>query len=137
MKYLKTFESFEGSVELNEGLLDSPVYKLLSDKDKKKKMMEINIPGYIKQALNLKKYTNMDTKKVIDLSDLTEEDYKKAIEMGESNKWANPDGMMLGGAPKFFKEADEKMKKAYKYIYTRIDSLSGKEPHSFGGGGAK
>jgi len=134
MKYLKTFESFEGSVELNEGLLDSPVYKLLSDKDKKKKMMEINIPGYIKQALNLKKYTDMETKKVIDLSDLTEEDYKKAIEMGESNKWANPDGMMLGGPPKFFKEADEKMKKAYKYIYTRIDNLSGKEPHSFGDG---
>jgi len=134
MKYLKTFESFEESVELNEGLLDSPVYKLLSDKDKKKKMMEINIPQYIKQALTAKKYTDMDTKKVIDLSDLTEEDYKKAIEMGESNKWANPDGMMLGGPPKFFKEADEKMKKAYKYIYTRIDNLSGKEPHSFGDG---
>jgi hypothetical protein len=132
MKYLKTFESFEGSV--NEGILDSAVYKLLSDKDKKKKMMEINIPGYIKQALNLKKYTDMETKKVIDLSDLTEEDYKKAIEMGESNKWANPDGMMLGGPPKFFKEADEKMQKAYKYIYTRIDNLSGKEPHSFGDG---
>ena len=134
MKYLKTFESFEGSVVLNEGILDSSVYKLLSDKDKKKKMMEINIPGYIKQALSFKKYTDMDTKKVIDLSDLTEEDYKKAIEMGESNKWANPDGKMLGGPPKFFKEADEKMQKAYKYIYTRIDNLSGKEPHSFGDG---
>ena len=134
MKYLKTFESFEGSVVLNEGILDSSVYKLLSDKDKKKKMMEINIPGYIKQALTVKKYTDMETKKVIDLSDLTEEDYKKAIEMGESNKWANPDGKMLGGPPKFFKEADEKMQKAYKYIYTRIDNLSGKEPHSFGDG---
>ena len=100
MKYLKTFESFEGSVVLNEGILDSSVYKLLSDKDKKKKMMEINIPGYIKQALSFKKYTDMDTKKVIDLSDLTEEDYKKAIEMGESNKWANPDGKMLGGPPR-------------------------------------
>jgi hypothetical protein len=132
MKYLKTFESFEGSV--NEGILDSAVYKLLSDKDKKQKMMDINIPGYIKQALNLKKYTDMDTKKVIDLSDLTEEDYKKAIEMGESNKWANPDGKLLGGPPKFFKEADEKMKKAYKYLYSRIDDLAGKEPHSFGDG---
>ena len=134
MKYLKTFESFEESVELNEGILDSPVYKLLSDKAKKEEMMSNNVPQYIKQALNLKKYTDMETKKVIDLSDLTEEDYKKAIEMGESNKWANPDGMMLGGAPKFFKEADEKMKKAYKYIYTRIESLSGKQPHSFGQG---
>lgn len=130
MKHLKTFENFQ----INEGILDSPVYKLLSDKDKKKKMLEINIPGYIKQALTSKKYTDMDTKKVIDLSDLTDEDYNKAIEMGESNKWANPDGKLLGGPPKFFKEADEKMKKAYKYIYTRIDSLSGKDPHSFGGG---
>jgi hypothetical protein len=130
MKYIKTFESFE----LNEGLLDSPVYKLLSDKDKKEKMMSNNIPQYIKQALTFKKYTDMDTKKVIDLSDLTEEDFKKAIEMGESNKWANPDGMMLGGAPKFFKAADEKTKKAYKYIYSRIDMITGKEPHGFGSG---
>ena len=137
MKYLKTFESFEESVELNEGLLDSPVYKFLSDKAKKEEMMSNNVPQYIKQALNFKKYTDTDTKKSIDLSDLTEDDYKKAIEMGESNKWANPDGMLLGGAPKFFKQADDKLKKAYKYIYSRIDMLAGKEPHGFGSGSPK
>ena len=144
MKYLKTFESFGESAELNEGLfkglLDSPVYNLFMEEGdekgttKKEKIMKINVPGYIQQALRYNKYTDKDTKKSIDLSDLTEEDYKKAIEMGDSNKWANPDGKLLGGPPKFFKEADEKMKKAYKYLYSRIDDLAGKEPHSFGQG---
>jgi len=133
MKYLKTFESFEESFELNEGILDSDVYKFLSDKDNKEKIMSINVPTYIKQALNSKKYKNSETGKMIDLSDLTEQDYRKAIELGEANKWGNPHAML--GAPKFFKAFDEKTKKSYEYIYQRIGmAIQGKAPHGFGSG---
>lgn len=131
MKYIKKFESFE--YELNEGLLDSDVYKFLSDKSIKKSVMDINVPKYIKQALDSKKYKNSESGKMVDLSDLTEEDYRKAIELGENNKWGNPHAML--GAPKFFKNADPKIKKAYEYIYQRIDTANqGKPAHGFGSG---
>lgn len=139
MKHLKTFESFQ----INEGLLDSPVYKYLQDEDNRKKMMADKV-GVIPDSLDPlpKKYTDLEARNpdkkidgIVDLSDLTMDDYKKAIEMGESNRWANPSGPMLGGPPKFFKEADEKIKKAYRYIYQIIDSfVKGKQPHGFGSG---
>lgn len=131
MKHIKKFESFE--YELNEGLLDSDVYKFLSDKSIKKSVMDINVPKYIKQALNSKRYKNSESGKMVDLSDLTDEDYRKAIELGENNKWGNPHAML--GSPKFFKNADPKIKKAYEYIYQRIDTANqGKPAHGFGSG---
>jgi hypothetical protein len=133
MKYIKTFESFEDPGKLNEGILDSDVYKFLSDKSNKENIMSVNVPTYIKQALNSKKYKNSDSGKIVDLSDLTEQDYRKAIELGEANKWGNPHSML--GAPKFFKASDEKTKKAYAYIYQRIDMANqGKAAHGFGSG---
>ncbi len=131
MKHIKKFESFE--YELNEGLLDSDVYKFLSDKSIKKSIMDINVPKYIKQALDSKRYKNSESGKMVDLSDLTDEDYRKAIELGENNKWGNPHAML--GSPKFFKNADPKIKKAYEYIYQRIDTANqGKPAHGFGSG---
>ena len=131
MKHIKKFESFE--YELNEGLLDSDVYKFLSDKSIKKSVMNINVPKYIKQALDSKRYKNSESGKMVDLSDLTDEDYRKAIELGENNKWGNPHAML--GSPKFFKNADPKIKKAYEYIYQRIDTANqGKPAHGFGSG---
>ena len=131
MKYIKKFESFE--YEVNEGLLDSDVYKFLSDKDTKKSIMDINVPKYIKQAMSAKKYKNSESGKMVDLSDLIESDYENAIQLGENNKWGNPHAML--GAPKFFKNADDKTKKAYEYIYQRIDMANqGKAAHAFGSG---
>ena len=131
MKHIKKFESFE--YELTEGLLDSDVYKFLSDKSIKKSIMDINVPKYIKQALDSKRYKNSESGTMVDLSDLTDEDYRKAIELGENNKWGNPHAML--GSPKFFKNADPKIKKAYEYIYQRIDTANqGKPAHGFGSG---
>jgi hypothetical protein len=131
MKHIKKFESFE--YELNEGLLDSDVYKFLSDKDIKKSIMDISVPKYIKQALDYNKYKNSESEKMVDLSDLSESDYKNAIKLGEENKWGNPHSMI--GTPKFLKKTDEKTKKAYEYIYQRIDmSNKGTPAHGFGSG---
>lgn len=131
MRHLKKFESFE--YEVNEGLLDSDVYKFLSDDRTKKSVMSINVPKYIKQALDSKKYKNFNTGKMVDLSDLKEEDYKNAIQLGENNKWGNPNSML--GAPKFFKNSDDKTKKAYQYLYQRIDMANqGRPAHGFGSG---
>jgi len=118
MKYLKTFESF--NIVNEEELFKSDVYKFLSDKERKEKVMEIGLPKYIKDALRFKKYKNSSTEKNIDLSDLTEQDYKDAFDLGEKNEWKNP-FPLLGGSPKFLKDIDPKLKKAYEYIYDRID----------------
>jgi len=143
MKHLKTFESFQ----INEGLLDSFVYRFLQDDDNYKKMSTASPKQtFVKNLLaatifrkpdepvgvipepEFKSYVDLEVKDpdkkidgVVDLSDLTLDDYKKAVEMGKSNRWANPSGNLVGIKPKFFKEADEKTKKAYKFIYQAID----------------
>lgn len=140
MKYLKTFENFQ----INEGLLDSAVFKKLQnekDVDKSGKTFrekllgkdgkdglirndpEIGIKSLPKSYIDFdlrNSDKNIDGK--VDLSDVTLNDYEAAIKMGDENRWANPSGPMLGGPPKFFKAADEKIQKAYKYIYQLIDS---------------
>jgi hypothetical protein len=131
MKYIKKFESFDNNV--NEGLLDSDVYKFLSDSDNRKSIMSINVPKYIKQAIDAKKYKNLESDEMVDLSDLNEDDYKNAIELGDNNKWGNPYSLL--GTPKFLKKADPKLRKAYEYLYQRIDMANqGKPAHGFGSG---
>lgn len=132
MKHLKTFESYNQVNE--EELFGSDVYKFLSDGETKDKIMKVSIPKYISQALSSGKYKNDETGKSVDLKDLTEEDYKNAIELGEKNKWSNP-YPLLGGSPKFLKQCDPKIRKAYEYIYQRIDRANqGKGAHGFGSG---
>ena len=149
MKHLKTFESFQ----INEEIFNSHVYKYLQNDRKeliktldfKSKSMstikfvydllastifrEPDEPVGVIPKPTVKSYIDIETKEAIDLSDLTEDDYKKAVEMGKSNKWGDPSGNFVGVKPKFFKEADEKTKKAYKFIYQIIDSCvpSGKQ----------
>ena len=132
MKHLKTFEYYNQVNE--EELFDSDVYKFLSDANTKKDVMEINVPGYINQALKYGKYKNNETGQSVDLKDLKKEDYEKAIELGEGNKWGNP-YPFFGGSPKFLKQVDPKVKKAYEYIYQRIDIADkGKAAHTGGAG---
>jgi hypothetical protein len=128
MKHLKTFESYN---QVNEA---SDVYKFLSDKDRKEKIMTINVPQFIDQAIKFGKYKNDETGKSIELKELTKEDYEKAIELGEGNKWSNP-YPFFGGSPKFLNQVDPKVKKAYEYIYQRIDKANrGQFAHTGGGG---
>jgi hypothetical protein len=130
MKHLQTFESYN---QLNEEeLFGSDVYKFLSDDETKAKIMDVYVPQYITQAINSGKYKNDETGNLVDLKDLAKEDYKSAIDLGEQNKWGNP-YPLLGGAPKFLKQCEPKIRKAYEYIYQRIDRANqGKGAHGFG-----
>jgi hypothetical protein len=131
MKHLKTFESYN---QLNEEeLFESDVYKFLLDAKDKEIAMGL-IPKFIEQAKRYGSYTNEHTEKLVDLKDLTDEDYKNAVELGENNKWGSP-GRLLG-TPKFLKEAEPKLRKAYEYIYQMIDKLNqGQSAHTGGSGG--